>query len=355
MRIALKTFRDELKHLVDVMEYNDFEVDSIIDVDTKKWGENYKNVEIISPFEARKRYQAGVIEKVILPGATVPQELLKTYYCEHVDFGYKEEDILFNVVENMSQNIAQFASKKEYRYMDYLEFHTNDHCNLNCKHCNNYSNLVKEPHFTDFNMFEKDLSRLRELVDHIQLIRVLGGEPLLNGETWRFIQLVREIYPYAEINLVSNGLLITQMDEKLQDVIRKTGTIISISAYPVMFDKIDEIGRFLEEREISFKIGWIATRFRAPLMEKFGYPLDKVTCKCVHLRDGKIARCPLVQYLDYYNAYYGTSFDGSDGVIDLYNRELTFEKLDKKLLTPFKLCDCCGFWRDDLLGEEWSK
>ena len=355
MRIALKTFRDEMRHLVDVADQNDYIVDSIIDVDTKKWGETYRGIEIISPFEARKRYHAGAIDQVILPGARVAQKLLDAYYAEHLDFGYSAEDILFNVVENLSCDTVRFVPKSAYRYLDYLEFHTNDHCNLNCKHCNNYSNLVQEPHFTDYDGFEKDLYRLRELVDHIRLIRVLGGEPLLNGETWRFLQLVRKVYPYAEINLVTNGLLVMQMDERLQETVRKTGAILSISAYPVIFDQMDAIGAFLRTHEIPFKIGWIATRFRAPLMERFGYPLEKVDCQCVHLRDGKLARCPLVQYLDYYNAHYGTQYHGEDGVIDLYDQTLTYEMLDKRLQTPFALCDCCGFWRDDLPGEPWSR
>lgn len=354
MRIALKTYRDELLHLVDVQEYNDFEIDSIIDLDTKKWGMKYKDIPVISPFEAQKRYRTGQIEKVVLPGITVSQELLQTYYDEHIDFGYQEEDILFNIAENMRKDRIQFVPKNKFRYMDYLEFHTNDHCNLNCRYCNNYSNLVREPHFADLNIFEKDISRLRQLVDHIRLIRVLGGEPLLNKETWRFLEITRKLYPYAEINLVTNGILISQMPDKLKKVIRQTNTVISISAYPIMFDKLDGIAKILNEQQIKFKIGWVATRFRPPIVEKFGYPLDKVTCKCVHMRNGKIARCPLVQYLDYYNSYYGTSYEGSDGVIDLYDQELTFEKLEDKLYTPFGLCDCCGFWRDDLKGGLWK-
>jgi hypothetical protein len=55
-----------------------------------------------------------------------------------------------------------------------------DHCNLNCKGCTAFSPVAEEK-FMDVNMFERDCERLAELTGgKIELIDLLGGEPLLH-------------------------------------------------------------------------------------------------------------------------------------------------------------------------------
>ena len=358
MRIALKTFRDELKQIVNnsILKEMGIEVDCIVDVNASLWGTNYKNIDIVSPFEAFKRYKSEKFDKLVLPGATVGRKILGDYFEEAMGFGYLQEDILYSSVELFWSDKSQnpFLSHDEYTYLDYLEFHTNDHCNLNCKHCNNYSNYVKKEVFTDFGNFVGDITQLKKIVSHIHRIRVLGGEPLLNEETPLFIEKVREIYPYADIHLVTNGTLLGRMNEKWITILKKTNTLVEISAYPPMFDKIDEIAVQLKEWGLKFKIGWIALGFRPPIIHDYHYPLTKVDCNCVHLRNGKLARCPLVQYLDYYNEANRTNWSGKDGIIDIYEKDLTFHKLYERLSMPFDLCNRCGFWRSDLPAEAWT-
>ena len=94
--------------------------------------------------------------------------------------------------------------------------------------------------------------------------------------------------------------------------------------------------------------------FRPPFIEEYNYPLTKVSCNCVNIRDGKIARCPLVSYLDYYNMSNGTSYNGDDAIIDISEKGLNFQSIYKRLCTPFNLCNYCGFWRSDLPSEPWE-
>ncbi len=64
--------------------------------------------------------------------------------------------------------------------LNYFEFHLNEHCNLSCVGCGHAANIASKE-FADFNQYEKDLNRLSNLFDNIQRIRLMGGEPLLNG------------------------------------------------------------------------------------------------------------------------------------------------------------------------------
>ncbi len=359
MRIALYNYREEAKRIIDskLVKEQGYVIDCIYDADARLWGQEYNGVRVVSPFETIKRYKDKRIEKIVLPGAKARHFLNDEHLDELLMFGVDRKDILVSSIELWEQQDRidyPFLKLEDYTYFDYLEFHVNDHCNLNCKYCNNFSNLVKEEVFTDFDAFSKDICRLKELVEHIYIIRILGGEPLLNKEVYRYVELIREVYPYSEIRIVTNALLLKQIDEKLIDTMKKNNGVFEVSAYPIMYDKLDSVFEFLEKKGIRYRLGWIANRFRPPIINRYGYPLNTVDCNCIHLRNGYLARCPIVQYLDYYNKANGTSYDGSDGLINIYDENLTFEELWRRINKSFDLCNSCGFWRKDIKGSNWE-
>lgn len=59
-----------------------------------------------------------------------------------------------------------------------LEVHLADHCNLNCKGCSHFSNLVSSAKFADFNQFRKDILQLTHYFSQIHTFFLLGGENL---------------------------------------------------------------------------------------------------------------------------------------------------------------------------------
>jgi MoaA/NifB/PqqE/SkfB family radical SAM enzyme len=71
--------------------------------------------------------------------------------------------------------------------LPYVEMHVVDHCNLNCKGCSHFSPIADEL-FTDIGEFTRDLQQLRRLVSNIEVIRLMGGEPLLHPNITDFIR-----------------------------------------------------------------------------------------------------------------------------------------------------------------------
>ena len=66
--------------------------------------------------------------------------------------------------------------------MNYFEIHLVEHCNLNCKSCDNYSPIAKEE-YLDIKSFENDMKRMRELFSNISLIRLFNVlYPKLNSD-----------------------------------------------------------------------------------------------------------------------------------------------------------------------------
>jgi len=358
MKAVLFKMCDETLSMIEnsSLKMKDIFIEAICDRDTNLWGEEANGLEIISPFELLNRYKNKEIDKVILPGATYPEfERRRMFYVVN-GLGIEEKDILFGTVELLNNDDkGPFLQKwREYAAFDYLEFHTCDHCNLKCQNCNNFSNLVETERYYNFETFEKDVEQLKSLVNHISVIRILGGEPLLNKETYKFVKKMRELYPYAEIHLVTNGILLSQISEELIETLLETDTIVDITAYPVFYNKMEERIKFLTEKKIKHSNPFIASKFFPPIVERREYPYEEIECGCVNIRDGYLTRCPINQFISDYNKVNGTNFSESDGKINIYKMK-SFEELLTELHKPFELCSYCGMWRQKELWKKWEK
>jgi len=229
--------------------------------------------------------------------------------------------------------------------LDYLEFHVAHHCNLNCKGCGHYSNFVKEE-FPCFSQYSEDVSRLKQLADQIQEIRLLGGEPLLNPELPKFIQVIRNAYPDADIRVVTNGLLIPKAEPAVFQMMRNCHVRFDISQYPPVRQCLDKILARCEEESVLFRVSPEVQTFCR--FEDTAVPEDAQeiyhNCqlkRCHMMLEGKIAVCP-IPILRYKFQAYSWDHMFPEDVIDLYNPVLTGEKLIQLLHQPCRLCAYCG-------------
>ena len=90
----------------------------------------------------------------------------------------------------------------------YLETHVADTCNLKCRGCMHFSNIAVKANSPDLEDFDRDFARLSHLFTNIFIIRLMGGEPLLNPRLKEYMRIVRHYFPAAEIRIVSNALLV---------------------------------------------------------------------------------------------------------------------------------------------------
>lgn len=235
----------------------------------------------------------------------------------------------------------------------YLEIHAADHCNLNCKGCMHFSPLVKECVFPDFDKLREDIHQLNKFIKHIDIIRILGGEPLLNPHLERYIILLRSVFPYSNINIVTNGLLIDKMSDDLCKCIQNNNIHVHISLYPPVIKKKEKIEAYLKENnivnEISESIDTFTSTYQSkPFVDKF---LAKNNCEifCNNLRDGKMSCCPNIMYTRYYNDCFGTDYPIEDGLIDIYKIR-SKKELHHRLNLPAALCSYC----DRRLSFNWE-
>lgn len=241
----------------------------------------------------------------------------------------------------------------------YLEFHVADHCNLNCKSCSHFSNLVKTPAFADFEQYKRDIARLSELFENIKTIRLLGGEPLLNKELPKIIHETRNAFPKAQIYLATNGLLYKEIMGALESAIKSCGVLVRVSLYEPMAGYKDEMVKFFTDREIKYRISPPVSSFL-----KFINPDGtskprtalrhcKVMAQCTFLNNGHISRCGLPYYVKYFNQHFNMSLSMEQDLIDIHDRRLDGFMLNRKLSKPMNACRYCG--KNELVDWEQSK
>ncbi|MFX1392335.1 MAG: radical SAM protein [Promethearchaeota archaeon] len=100
------------------------------------------------------------------------------------------------------------------------------HCNLNCLYCSHLSNKFK-PFFLNPEQIGRDLSILSRFYEP-QHVRLLGGESLLHPKIMDVIEKVRESNISKTIRVITNGILLNQIEDKFWKAIDE----VYISIYP---------------------------------------------------------------------------------------------------------------------------
>ena len=342
MTIAIKTCGVTGQKVQKLLQENR-EGKEFIFVDSKasKWGTKVNNIPVVSIYKLAELYRKEEIEEIIIPDKFFDEAFVK----ELISIGIEEDIIRVFSIEKFDTNQAYLLKPNSYTYLRYLEFHVCDHCNLNCRGCGHFSPLVNGEEFTDLEQFSKDINRLKELILHIKVIRIMGGEPLLNSNLDKFIIETRKAYPYSDIYLLTNGLLLHTISEDLWACLRENNVTIEISVYPVAYEKADSYMALIQKHGVKLSNMFLVDEFFAMLHSKQEYPYDNVVeCSCRNLKDGKIAACPLPLYGKYYNEYFGENLPFETGQIDIYNNDLTGPELMKKLNEPFEMCSYCHSW-----------
>ena len=225
--------------------------------------------------------------------------------------------------------------------LEQVEMHIMDACNLNCRGCAHFSPIFDKT-IPDFQKRIRDVRCLKEKFDHIIRFYILGGEPFLNPEIGEYAKEIRRILPNTELYIVTNGLLIPQADAQVLEMIRNAKVRVSISEYKPTHEIINDISNRLEEFQILYEIRAYDSKqkFNLPLSLKEHEEPYCISNGCITIWNGKIARCPSLMYIHYFNDYFHTQYP-EEGILDLNDAPVKAELL-QFLKQEVKLCKYCG-------------
>ena len=230
--------------------------------------------------------------------------------------------------------------------LNYMEYHVSWHCNLKCKGCSHYCNLYDQPQFGDPVKYRENLLRLHELFDNITTIRLMGGEPFLNPELPAFVQISREVFPDADLRVVSNGLLIPKASDAVLNSLKQYQVTVDISNYPPTAKMLDRITGRLESAGVPYKVSQKIEEFRLLVdnEEKDGtYNFDHCwerTCHFLH-DDGRLTMCGIPCFYDAVKDKLRSANEVSEeNWIDIYSAGDGYEIL-RKFNKEIPFCTYC--------------
>lgn len=229
--------------------------------------------------------------------------------------------------------------------LDYVEIEITEFCNLNCRGCCDFSNIAKEKKFYEYEEYARDMERMTELFGNIKKIRLMGGEPLLNPRVEEYSAKARELFPAADIRIVSNGLLLPSFDESKLAGIGKAGVKFDISNYPPTRKRRNEIEAKLSSAGIPYEFGFPMDFFFKNILKN---PADDpapafrscIFTHCHMLGHGRLAPCSYAYCIGRFNTEYGTDYPEND-FFDLYS-DITGEEIIRAFSQPHEFCKCCG-------------
>ena len=250
--------------------------------------------------------------------------------------------------------------------IDYVETHIADQCNLNCAGCSHFSGLA-QPKLKDLNEFINEMTQLSKLTNQeIGTIRIMGGEPLLNPQFVDFCLETRKLFPYSQIVLVSNGILVGQISDEDVEKLNKAGIELCLSDYGLRLD-FEKIKRFqvayMHSKTSMYNI-CLDLNGEQNKITSFKN-CDLVQGHWYFFKDGRLYQCCIMANIDYFCSYFYQNIDYEidDISIDIYTH--TLEEIEEFLQTPHNVCRYCDTIRrhhsyhpfsvSKRVIEEWTK
>jgi hypothetical protein len=277
-------------------------------------------------------------------------------------FRYLKRYLKFGLLRfNTSIKVLLGNCKKQRSVKLGFEVHLSEHCNLKCAGCGHFSSIAEEE-FAEIDVFENDLSRISILTNgDIKYIALLGGEPLLNKDINKFMEISRRYFKDAYIYIVTNGILLEKMDVAFWETARENNIWIGISPYPIKLD-IKLIKRFSKQYSVpcGFYQGYGIIDFGGmednsgkkmfrwvfDLQGKQNYKVNFMMCgyanDCITLKSGKLYTCAMFPHIKHFNKQFGKNLEITErDYIDIYKAK-NIDEIMEFLATPIPFCRYCN-------------
>jgi len=162
------------------------------------------------------------------------------------------------------------------RSIDYLRISVTDRCNFRCVYCMPPDGVDQKCH-TAILTLEEIAQCARAAARHgIKRIRVTGGEPLVRLGVPAFIKELHDIEGIEDISLTTNGVLLPQFADELQDAGLTRVNISLDTLDPEQFEKITRGGKLedtLKGIETALEYGFEPVKINVVVMRSFNQDL----------------------------------------------------------------------------------
>lgn len=238
-------------------------------------------------------------------------------------------------------------------YVEALELHVVDHCNLNCANCCHFAPFAPTK-FIDLIKYERDMKKLSEIIDgRLKRLVLMGGEPLLHPKIVEIIEITKKVFPKTDIQILTNGILLSSMKPNFWETCKKLDIQINVTMYPIKTDYKLIIKKFQQQ---GIKYYFYADGSKIKYFDKYCFDEKGLQCQkqnfyetcvmakdCAYIEDGKIFPCQLASNIKFYNKKFKKHIPQNEkDFIDIYKVK-DAQKIYEFLSKPIPFCGFCDF------------
>ncbi|MDF2484243.1 MAG: radical protein [Herbinix sp.] len=313
-----------------------------------------------------KLHMDAMIEEVEKRGftrnAAITDELYYAISYKKMENNRLEQHFIKNI--NNAQ-IGNMKLQKQPRY-PYMVLNILNHCNLRCQGCDHFA-CIADKYFVPYEAIERELARLNELTKgKISQVGIMGGEPLLHPDLLKILVCARKFLPETTLRLTTNGLLLNSQKQEFWDICHENNIVIVNTKYPLKTD-YERIERIAAENKVRYMYfegtggETIKKSFKKTLdVNGLQNPVESfMKCSVSNygnfLMEGKMYGCPFAGNMYIFNKKYGNEISISeDDYIDIYDENMTYEKMLEFASKPHPICRYCDVanWKYDI---DWAR
>lgn len=238
-------------------------------------------------------------------------------------------------------------SQKGHFHVPHIDLCMTTFCSLSCKNCSQWNPYIENKKVYPADDIIADMKSLTEVVDYVDRVALIGGEALINKETYRVIEYLCNNPKIGKIVLVTNGTI--PFSKEMQDVIVRCKPEIWIDKYGDNSQKADEMEKFCLDNNVPvwndaikdwFDLGCeLSPKISDNKMKRKAWN----TCwlrNCILYIEGKLYRCGRAFVLD----NNGILSPEQDSIVNV--RNITDKKQMRKALWNFygqNYIEACAF------------
>lgn len=179
-----------------------------------------------------------------------------------------------------------------------IQYVVSERCTLKCKDCSHLIQYYKHPQDIDLYKYKESFDFLLENVDLIAELRILGGEPFMNGDMGKLIEWYHDSRKIQSISIYTNGTIIP--NKSLLKELQRDKVKVHVSNYKINETKIEKLLKVFDECHISYFVREYDAWQDAGGVEFRDYSLEKkkaIFSSCFERNGytflkGKLHRCP---------------------------------------------------------------
>lgn len=229
------------------LSISDVEV-KFVDADVNKQRDGVCGIDVVAP---SKLIDENKKESLVILALPKTAEAIVTKKL--VLYGFSIGENLFDIHVFRELYFPVFLSyHDEITYLNIVDISLTQICNLRCKDCSILTPYIDKPKHRELEKVLKDIDVLFEVVDYVENLYLIGGEPLMYPYIYQVCEYIGKTYRHKMHNfaIATNGLIL--MHDDLIEMARKHNISFQVSDYSKFLTACKEkVGKFVAQLEAS--------------------------------------------------------------------------------------------------------